>query len=247
MKRNKDIETNTNVDKKYNLIYSLNCAIEGIFEAIRTEKNMKFHCFITVVAIIFSLFSGINKYEILFLSVSIAMVWMAELFNSSIEAVVDLVTKEYHPLAKKAKDIAAGATLVTSINAIVVGYFIFERRLEFHLKNNFAILKNSFQNKLLLILVLVAVIVIIIKKFSNHGTPLKGGLPSGHSALGGASFIAIAFITKDTKIFYLSFILLVLILQSRVEGKIHTIKEVILGAMLGGGIAYLCLVITKLL
>lgn len=245
MKKNN--EKNKVIEKKYNLVDSLNYAIEGIFEAIRTERNMKFHCFITIVAIMFSLFSGINKYEILFLSISITMVWVAELFNSSLETVVDLVTSEYHPLAKRAKDIAAGATLVTSINAVIVGYFIFERRIGFHLKNNFAILKSSFQNKLLLILVLVIVVVIVIKKFFNHGTPLKGGLPSGHSALGGACFIAISFITKDTKIFYLGLILLILILQSRVEGKIHTTKEVILGALLGGGISYICLVMANLL
>lgn len=227
--------------KDYDLIESFNYAIDGVFEAIRTERHMKFHSFITVIAIMVALFSDISKGEILALAISISLVWLAELLNSSIEAVVDLVTDKYHPLAKRAKDIAAGATLITGVNALIVGYIIFEKKMEFYLKSNFLIVKNSLQSTLVLIMVTVVVVVIIIKKYFKKGTPLRGGLPSGHSALGGAAFTAIIFLTDNTKVFYLALILLTLVLQSRVEGKIHTVKETILGAMLGSGIAYVAM------
>lgn len=225
--------------KDYDIVDSFNYAIDGIFEAIRTERHMKFHSFITIVAIMVALFSDISRQEVLALAISIALVWVAELFNSAVEAVVDLVTDQYHPLAKRAKDIAAGATLVTGINALIVGYIIFENKIEFYLRTNFLALKESLQNTLVLILVIVVVVVIVIKKYFKKGTPLRGGLPSGHSALGGAAFTSITFLTDNTKVFYLSFILLVLVLQSRVEGKIHTVIETILGALLGSGIAYI--------
>ena len=137
MKRNKV------TGKEYDVVDSFNYAIDGIFEAIRTERHMKFHSFITVVAIMIAVFTDISREEILVLAISIALVWVAELFNSAVEAVVDLVTDKYHPLAKKAKDIAAGATLVTGINALIVGYIIFEDKIEFYLKNNFLAVKNS--------------------------------------------------------------------------------------------------------
>ncbi|MGL5125317.1 MAG: diacylglycerol kinase [Fusobacteriaceae bacterium] len=225
----------------YDVVNSFNYAIDGIFEAIRTERHMKFHSFVTIIAIMIALFTDISKQEVLALAISISLVWTAELFNSAVEAVVDLVTDKYHPLAKRAKDIAAGATLITGINALIVGYIIFEDKIQFYLKNNFLAVKNSLQNTLVLMMVIVVVTVIIIKKYFKKGSPLRGGLPSGHSALGGAAFTSIAFLTNNTKVFYLAFILLILVLQSRVEGKIHTVKETILGAMLGSGIAYMAM------
>ncbi len=228
--------------KEHDIIESFNYAIDGIFEAIRTEKHMKFHGFISVIAVIVSIFSEMSKYEILALILSITMVWVAELFNSSIEAIVDMITAQYHPLAKKAKDIAAGAVLITGINAIVVAYVIFERRVSFYLNDSFSILKKSFQNSLVIILVIITILVILIKKYYKKGRPLRGGLPSGHSALGGMAFTAITFLTDSSKVFYLAMILLVLVMQSRVEGKIHNIKEVVLGAILGIGITYLILI-----
>ncbi|MGL5123561.1 MAG: diacylglycerol kinase [Fusobacteriaceae bacterium] len=227
--------------KEHDIIQGFNYAIDGIFEAIRSERHMKFHTFISVVVVIIAIFSEISKYQILALILSITMVWVAELFNSSIEAVVDMVTSEYHPLAKRAKDMAAGAVLLTGINALIVAYIIFQRKISFYLNGSFVLLKKSFQNSLVIIGVIIIVLVILIKKYYRKGSPLKGGLPSGHSALGGMAFVAITFLTNNSKIFYLSIILLVLVMQSRVEGKIHNIKEVILGAILGIGVTYLIL------
>lgn len=227
--------------EEYDVIQSFNYAIDGIFEAIRSERHMKFHAFITVVAIMVCIFSDITSGQMLSLGLCITLVWLAELLNSAIEAVVDMVTEEYHPLAKRAKDIAAGAVLVTGLNAIFVGYVIFSNRVGLYIHNFFIVLRSSFQNSVALILVLIIVLVILIKSYYKRGSYLRGGLPSGHSALGAAAFTAITFLTHDSKVFFLALILLVLVLQSRVEGKIHTLKEALLGAILGAGVTYIIL------
>lgn len=227
--------------KQYDIIESFNYAIDGIFEAIRSERHMKFHGFATIIAAMISIFSDMNRYEIIALGSAITIVWVAELFNSAVESVVDMVTDKYHPLAKKAKDIAAGAVFITGVYALFVGYMLFSKNITFYLNMSFNKLKGSFQNSMALVIVIVVIVVIILKYFFKKGRPLRGGIPSGHSALAGAAFTAITFLTINPKIFGLSLILLILVLQSRVEGKIHTVKETIIGAGLGIGITYLIL------
>ena len=70
-----------------------------------------------------------DSYEMIALSITISFVFMAEMINTAVEAVVDLVTEKYHELAKIAKDVAAGAVLIAAINALVVAYLIFYRKL----------------------------------------------------------------------------------------------------------------------
>ncbi|MGL4392232.1 MAG: diacylglycerol kinase, partial [Fusobacteriaceae bacterium] len=189
--------------KEYDLIQSFNHAFDGIFEAIRTENHMKFHGFITVVAAFVCIFTDVTKYEIITIALTVSSVWVAELLNSAIESIVDMITTEYHPLAKRAKDIGAGAVLITGLNAIVVGYLIFNRKFSFAVNNFFLRYKNSFQNTIVIILTFVVVLVIILKVIFKKGTPLKGGIPSGHSALGGAGFSAIVILTRDLRVFFL--------------------------------------------
>lgn len=218
-----------------------NTAIEGVFETIRSERHMKFHAFATILVVVIGLFINLNRYELLALIISIALVWMAELFNTAIECCVDLISPGYHLLAKKAKDVAAGAVLLTAFNAIIVGYLVFSKHLGKQLKGSFRVIRSSYQNKTVLIFILVSVLVILIKLLTKTGTPTKGGLPSGHSALAASIFTIISFLTNNPKIFYLTLLLLILVVQSRVEGKIHTLYETMVGVLLGSGITYLIL------
>jgi diacylglycerol kinase (ATP) len=229
--------------KKHSYIDGINTAIMGIIDAIRTEYHMKFHCFCTVIIVVICIFLNVPKLEILILSISITLVWMAELFNTAIETAVDLVTKEYNLIAKRAKDIASGAVLVATINALIVGYFIFEKSLEFHVIESFYRIKNSNQRIFLFIISFLLVIVLSLKIIFKKGTPLKGGLPSGHSALAASLFAIISALTKNTKVLVLSFLMLILIIQSRVEGKIHTLFETVIGAFIGWIITYFLLML----
>ncbi|MCJ8341945.1 MAG: diacylglycerol kinase [Cetobacterium sp.] len=227
--------------KRYNIVDSFNVAIEGIIEGIRSERHMKFHLFCGTIVIFLSIFLDINKYEMMAMSISIALVLMAELLNTAVESAIDMTCKSYNPLAKRAKDVAAGAVFITAINAVVVGYIIFGKKFTEDMRQGFIVLKNSYQHTMVLILALVTILVIGIKAYFKKGTPLKGGIPSGHSALAGALFVGIFYLTNNPKIFFLSFLLLLLVLQSRVEGRIHTTLETILGAFLGMAVTYVFL------
>lgn len=231
---------NTGITEKFNV------AFEGIFETIRTERHMKFHCFCTIVIFIFSLFLDIGKYETLAIFISVSLIWIAELINTAIESCVDMVTDKYHPLAKRAKDIAAGAVLIAALNALFVGYIVFEKRIIFNLRGIFYILKNSYQHTVLSIFVLIVIIVICIKAITGKGTALRGGFPSGHSALATSILTLITSLTNNPKVFFLALILTILVIHSRIEGKIHTFFETIIGAFLGWAVTYLILVLVAL-
>ena len=97
---------------KYPLMKSFSFACQGILESVRTERNIQIHVVLTVVIITFGWYFSLNGMEWLFILAAIAGTIALELVNSAIERVVDLVTDQIHPLAKQAKDIAAGAVFI---------------------------------------------------------------------------------------------------------------------------------------
>lgn len=104
---------------------SFRYAFSGIIYALVTERHMKIHFLMMCIVIASGLYFGITKIEWLVLLLIIAIVISLEMVNTAIEKVVDLVTDEYHPLAKYAKDVAAGAVLVASIFAVIIGCVVF--------------------------------------------------------------------------------------------------------------------------
>lgn len=111
--------------KKNPLHKSFGYAFEGIFDTVRCERNMQIHCFMTACVIIAGFLCRISRTEWLVCLVLFGLVTALELVNTSVEAVVDLVTEERKPLAKKAKDAAAGAVLAAAIFAAIIGLMIF--------------------------------------------------------------------------------------------------------------------------
>ncbi|WP_297437353.1 diacylglycerol kinase, partial [uncultured Clostridium sp.] len=107
------------------LLDSFNFAINGIIYALRTQRNMRIHFGISLIVLLSTFFYDIGKLEFIALAISITLVVVAELINTAIESVIDLSTNHYHPLAKIAKDTAAGAVFLTALNAILVGYIVF--------------------------------------------------------------------------------------------------------------------------
>lgn len=112
-------------EKKHPLYRSFGYAFEGIFTCIRQERNMKIHCGTAVLVTAAGLALGLTAGEWCVCLTLFAMILALELVNTAIEAVVDLVTEEYRPLAKRAKDTAAGAVLIAAILAAVIGAIIF--------------------------------------------------------------------------------------------------------------------------
>ncbi|MGV3465918.1 MAG: diacylglycerol kinase family protein [Heyndrickxia sp.] len=111
-------------------------AISGIIHGVRKEKNFKIHAAATILAIFVSIILQISMMEWLFVILSIFGVLTLELVNSAIERVVDLTTSEYHPLAKQAKDLAAGAVLMFSIMSVIIACIIFIPKFA-HLLTNY--------------------------------------------------------------------------------------------------------------
>jgi len=104
---------------------SFSCAIAGLIYCIKNEKNMKIHILATIIAVIVALVVKLNYTEWGLLILTIFMVLVAETINTAVEKTVDLVTTEYHPLAKLAKNLAAGAVLLAAIGSLLMAVVIF--------------------------------------------------------------------------------------------------------------------------
>jgi len=107
------------------LIKSFGYALQGIYVASREQLNIKIHFLAVVVVTAAGLFFHITAYEWCVIVICFSIVLTAELFNSAIENLVDLVSPDHHHLAGKVKDIAAGAVLVSAIATVIVSAFIF--------------------------------------------------------------------------------------------------------------------------
>ena len=109
------------------LIDSFNYAIEGLIHVLRTHRNMRIHFAVAIVVLVAAVWKGVNRFELIALLIAITFVLVAEMINSAIEQAIDLATTSFDPLAKLAKDIAAGAVLIATITAVAVGYLVFSR------------------------------------------------------------------------------------------------------------------------
>ncbi|SHK14954.1 diacylglycerol kinase [Tepidibacter formicigenes] len=215
------------------LINAFNCAIDGIIYTLKNERNMKIHYLIAVSILFLSLFFDLSRFEMIILFFTISLVIISEMINTAIEKSIDLFTKDYHELAKIAKDVSAGAVLISSLNSIVVGYLLFFDRI-----NPFSyIVLNKIRKSEIHItvigLVIVMILVIVGKSITGKGTHVRGGMPSGHAALAFSVATAVTFISEEMLVSTLTYILALLVAQSRIEGEIHTTLEVIVGAVLG--------------
>jgi diacylglycerol kinase (ATP) len=219
--------------KLIKLLDSFNNAINGIINTVRTERNMRIHLIATLIVLIACFIFDISRIEFLVIVVSISLVISAELFNTAIESTIDMTTNFYHPLAKMAKNAAAGAVFVTAINALVVGYIIFWEKLSNFSYTVIDKVKSSEPYTVLIILFIVSIATIIAKAIFGEGTPLKGGMPSGHSALSFAMATIISLITVNPTVILISYIMAFVTAQSRVDAEVHSISEVIVGAIFG--------------
>ncbi len=221
------------VPRPKNHLDSFRYAVEGIVHVFRTQKHMRFHFFTVVVVLLIGLLLRLGAVEMALLFIVVSTVLMAEMFNTAVEGVVDMITQAYHPLAKLAKDIAAGAVLIASINAAIVGSILLfgnHRIQRLHIA-----LERDPQpvHVMITVVALVLIIVFLSKIMGGKGSILSGGIVSGHSAV--SFFFASTLLYRATDWFtgLLALLLAFLVAQSRVEGKIHTLQEVVIGGLLG--------------
>lgn len=110
-------------------ISSVRDALAGIVHALLVERHMQIHFVAASLVTLFAFLLSVSKLEWLVLIMTIGMTISLELVNTAIERVVDLVSERFHPLAKAAKDCAAGAVLISAIASVIIGCIIFIPRL----------------------------------------------------------------------------------------------------------------------
>ena len=165
------------------IIESFNYAIEGVIHVLRTQRNMRIHFLVAVIVLITAAAVGVSKIELIALLISIAFVLVAEMINTAVEGTIDAATTSFDPMAKLAKDIAAGAVLIAAVNAVAVGYLVFAGKAADKSARVLDKLRNAPAEITLIALVVTVIIVIATKAWTGRGTPLRGGLPSGHAAI----------------------------------------------------------------
>jgi diacylglycerol kinase (ATP) len=218
------------------IIESFNVAFEGIIHVLRTQRNMRIHFLIALAVLVAALAADVSKIELIVLLLAIAFVLIAEMINTAVEAAVDIASTSFDPMAKLAKDIAAGAVLIAAINAVAVGYLVFSGKTASKTARVIDRVRDAPAELTIVAFVVVVIVVIGIKAWTGSGRPLRGGLPSGHAAVAFAGWIALTYIAGASHRFLIStiaFVMAVLVAQTRVESGVHSSLEVALGGLLG--------------
>ena len=217
-------------------------AFKGIIYAVTTQGNIQKQLVIAVIVMILSLFFNLTRAEFLCLMFTVILIIVAEMFNTAIETVVDLYTDLYHPKAKIAKDVGAGAVVISAINALIVAYFLFFDKIA-DIGLNF--IKNIAESPthLAFIGIFITLILIVALKAASttnkHKFIKNNFMPSGETGLAFAANTIIWITTDNIVILALSLIMAILIGFGRIEAKDRTLKEVIVGGLAGTAVTLL--------
>jgi diacylglycerol kinase (ATP) len=223
--------------RPHSLIDSFNFAFEGIIHVLRHERNLRIHFAIALGVIVAAVAFDVTRIELIALLLAIAFVLIAEMMNSAVEAAVDFLSPDLHPVAKIAKDVAAGAVLIASVTAVAVGYLVFSGTVADRSSHFLDRLSHAPADLTLVALVATIILVIAAKALTGTGTSLRGGLPSGHAAVAFAGWMAATLVLHNSAhrflISSLTFIMALLVAQTRVESGVHSAVEVTIGGVLG--------------
>lgn len=221
----------------HNFIESCNNAVNGIVYSATTQNNIKKQLIIGVIVMVLSLFYNFTTAEFLCLTFAVFFVIFAEMVNTAIETVVDLYVDVYHPKAKIAKDVAAGAVVLAACNDIVVAYFLFFRETELTKfgESVFSQMVSSPTHLAFVAIILTVIGIIAVKVASAYRKqkhPSKTFVPSGQTALAFAILTAIWLNTQNPMIFCLSLALSILVAGNRLNDT-RNFGEVVFGAFMG--------------
>lgn len=222
-----------------NWFESANAATEGILHAARTQRHVKFHLIMAFVVLFFCFIIGVEKNEFIAITLVTLLVIVAEMFNSSLENLVDLLSPERRETARIAKDISAGAVLICAVGALIVGYLILWPYFLRIISDGVWIAKHYPENIAVLAIIVIMLSVVMLKACLAKGHPLKGGFPSGHAATAFSIWVSSAYITGN---FVINFVILVMatgIAISRLLRKTHKPLDVIAGAAFGTLITFM--------
>ena len=222
--------------KKGRFIDSWINAFNGIIYATTTQGNIRKQLLIAVAVMLVSLLFNLTRAEFLCLMFTVVLIILAEMFNTAVETVVDLYTDLYHPKAKIAKDVAAGAVVITAVNALIVAYFLFFDKISDIGLNFIRNIANSPVHMAFIGIFLIIILIVYLKAASstNKNKLLKNGFsPSGQAAMAFGATTIIWISTTNIVVLTLSFVMAILVCVTRIEAKKKTLGEVILGALTG--------------
>ena len=224
-------------DGQQGVARSFEHAYRGIVYAARTQRNMRIHAIVAVLVLVASLLVGVSALELAALLLTIMLVMITEMINTALEFTVDLVTEEYHPLAKLAKDVSAGAVLIASVGAVLVGYLILANDLGPLTLETLESIRRWPGHLTLAALALVTILVLLGKALTHSPHSFYGGMPSGHAAVSFAAWIAASFLASGARyaglISLVTLLMALLVCQSRVESGTHGVYQVVVGAVIG--------------
>ena len=221
--------------KSKSVLDSFRYAMDGMTHVIHSQRHVRYYFVAIALVMLLSLLLRVTKFELVMLSLTIGLVLIAELFNTAIEVVVDMVTESYHPRARIAKDVAGAGVLVATVVSVLVAGLVFldQPKLRSYLAATRFQAPPNVLHVALVGLIVVSILVVLGKVRGRTGTLLKGGVISGHSALAAFLATAIYYVTgRNALVLALAGGLACLVCQSRVDAGIHSLKEVLLGAAL---------------
>jgi diacylglycerol kinase (ATP) len=218
---------------------SANFAIEGILHAAKTQRHLRYHLYAAAFVLLLSYAVGVSRMEFLIIALAVIAVLFAEMLNTAVEAMVDLLSPEHNETAKTAKDVAAGAVLITAMGSVIIGFIVLYPYVRDLFHEGLSIAKHSREEIAVIAFVLVLIVVVLLKSHFGKGHPLSGGMPSGHAAFAFSLWVAVTYTTESFIASLLSLILALLIAQSRVTTKVHRAREVILGGLIGASLTFL--------
>ncbi len=223
--------------RRGSLLASFTYAFDGIVHALRHERNMWIHFITAGLVLVAALFFALTRLEVIALFVAISFVLITEMFNTAVEHVVDLVTDEEDPRARIAKDVSAGAVLLAAVNAVAVAYLVFYDKITSVPYTVLSKLRGSPIDVTVIALFIVILVAIAVKAVTGRGTAFHGGMPSVHAAVAFAGWVAVTFVAAGTTfalpISAIALFMALLVAQSRVQARIHSLTEVAVGAALG--------------
>lgn len=217
-----------------------NVAIEGVIYSVRTQRHMRYHLAAALCALLLSLTVNISRIELILLSTAIILVLVTEMLNTALEVTIDMISEEYHPQAKIAKDIAAGVVLVASVGAVVLAYLILYPAVRDAVsRRGWALQKAPGDVIAFVAIAVVVILVVFIKAVVGKGEPLRGGMPSGHAAVSFSVGVASVYLSGSVPVAVMTFLLAVMVSWSRWTMGVHRPREVVAGALLGAGVTFL--------
>lgn len=228
--------------KNRNFIDAWSNAFNGIIYAVTTQSNIKKQLVIAVIVMLVSLLFNLSRAEFLCLMFTVILIIVAEMINTAIETVVDLYIDVYHPKAKIAKDVGAGAVVITAINAVIVAYFLFFDKISDIGLNFIRNLANSPVHMAFIGVFLTTILVVTLKAASStnkHKIFKEGFSPSGQAAIAFAANTIIWLSTNNIVVLTLSFVMAILVCITRMEKKNKTLLDIVVGAVTGIAVAAL--------